>query len=133
MREARNWAMYVLHLSRDLGLKLVLDTTDVDENVRTQLSEDIPQTDGGVQLAPWRGVCKESSIEFVTGDGDSKTLHIRSFTTSWRASSLYVSLYDTTGARFAPLCLVIWNRAKPHVNNQGCALGRCPDSIITLL
>ena len=43
------------------------------------------------------------------------------------SSSLFVGLYDETGARIFDHCLVMWDRTRPEVTNQGHAPGRCPD------
>ena len=124
---ARNWAMYVL--KSHVNVKLVLDVTNTNKTSRWFLLNDIPQIASGVKLDYWHGVQKENEIEYTNTNNDSTstTLHIRSFISS-RFPSLYVSLYDMdTGIRFAPLCLIIWERNHPEVSNQGYAEGRCPN------
>lgn len=127
---ARTWAMYVLN-SQHTPVKLVLDVTGVNKTSRWFLLNDIPQTSGGIKLVSWHGVEKENVIEYKNSDDDpTTTFHIRSFTSS---RSLNVSLYDiTTGSRFAPLCLVIWDRKYPEVTNQGYAEGRCPVAVCNI-
>jgi len=128
MCHARTWAMYILKSHVDT--RLVLNVTDVDKTSRWFLTNDIPQKYGLVNLDPWFGQQKENTIEYTNGDTPTSTLHILAFTHSAFPSSLYISLYNmTTGARFAPLCLVIWNRARPDFTNQGHAQGRCPEYI----
>jgi hypothetical protein len=125
---ARTWAMYVLN--SHANVKLVLDVTGANKTSRWFLANDIPQTSGGITLVPWRAVQNEHTIEYTNSENDHVTTwHIRSFTSS-RFPSLYVSLYDIiTGARFAPLCLIIWERNHPDVSNQGYADGRCPEFV----
>lgn len=134
MCQARTWAMYILnnHLEPPFGIKLVLDVTNIDETSRWFLINDIPQYSGCVKLIEWDGILKDNTIEFTTSEycENPLTLHIRSFTSSVFTSSLYFSLYNmTTGAIFAPVCLIIWDRKYPEVINQGYAPGRCPDHV----
>ena len=127
--QARTWAMYVL--KSNVNTRLILDVTDRHKTSIWFLAHDIPQEHGGVKLGPWYGICKENVIEYMNGDNATDTLHIRAFTVSSFPSSLYISLYNTTtNARFAPMCLIIWDRAHPEVTNQGYAPGRCPDHVV---
>jgi hypothetical protein len=118
--------MYTLNSWKNI--EIVLDASGIDESSKWFLVQDIPQYNGGVKLVDWHGLEKNNSVvSFVNGDKIEKTLHIRYFTNELFPSSLYVSLYDDSGKIFAPSCLIIWNRKRPHVTNHGYAPGRCPE------
>lgn len=122
--QARTWAMYALRFT--INTRLILDVSDIDKTSIWFLTNEIPQEHGGVKLGSWFGIFNENTIEYMNSDNASDTLHIRVFTDP---SSLYISLYDTTtNVRFAPQCLIIWNRIRPEITNQGYAPGRCPDN-----
>jgi hypothetical protein len=131
------WAMYVMNAFPNV--KLVLDVTGVDKSARWFLANNIPQAYADTNLVKWFAVQKENTIEctieytieYTNGDTSDTAFYIRSFTCSTFPSSLYVSLYDmSTNSRFAPMCLIIWDRKHPEVTNPGYAEGRCPQHII---
>ena len=104
MCQARTWAMYTLNSWENV--EIVLDAGDIDESSKWFLTQDIPQYNGGVKLAYWRGSRKDKGlVSFVNGDKIDKTLYVWHFTDDSFPSSLYVSMYDTTGKIFAPTCL----------------------------
>ena len=134
--QARSWAMSVLNSFVDV--RIVLDASDVDKTGRWFLVQDIPQRHGGVQLSNWDAMQQkeeEHLLEFsnrkrMNLNFNCTTVHIRAFVQTFtESSSMYVGLYDETGARFIDACLVVWNRTHPEVTNQGYAPGRCPDRI----
>jgi len=127
------WAMYVMNAHPNV--KLVLDVTGVDTTTRWFLANHIPQAYADTNFVKWFAVQKENTIEYTNGDGctqgDNTTFSIQAFTCSTFPSSLYISLYDmNTNSRFAPMCLIIWDRKHPEVTNPGYAEGRCPNSIL---
>ena len=125
MCSAIRWAMYVMNSISDV--KLVLDVTNVDKTSRWFLAHNIPQAYANTNLVKWFGIQNENSIEYTNGDGSNTTFLIRAFNCSTFPFSLYVSLYNmSTKARFAPMCLIIWDREHPEFTNQGYAEGRCP-------
>lgn len=122
MRQARTWAMYTLNNLENI--EIILDANNINDSEKWFLMHDIPQRDGGVTLAEWRGSQETNGmISFVNGDKIEKSLHIFNFTND---TSLYASMYDTNGNMFIPMCLIIWDRKRPHVTNEGYAPGRCP-------
>ena len=125
MCQARTWAMYVLNSRTDV--KLILDVKDIDDTSLWFLVRDIPQFHGGVKLANWHGTCQGNTVEFTNSDVVKTTFEIRAFT---EKNSVFISLYDVVkGLRFAPVCLVIYDRKSPEIANQGYAPGRCPEEI----
>ena len=139
MCSALRWALDGLNNSP--GVKIVLDVTGLDETSRWFLANHIPQPYTCTKLVRWIGTYKTNEerniIEYTNGnDGDDNnenekmTFLIRAFTDTACPSSVCVTLYNiSTHVRFAPLCLVIWDRRHPEVTNQGYAEGRCPNSI----
>ena len=131
MCSALRWALCVMNSIPDM--KLVLDVTSVDKTSRWFLAHNIPQAYADTKLVEWLAVQNEHAIEYTNGDGCTQTTFlIRAFTCAFTChNSLYVSLYNmSTNSRFAPMCLIIWDRDHPEVTNQGYAEGRCPQNVI---
>lgn len=123
--QARLWAIHTLN--SHANMKFILDVNDVDESSKWFLSEDSRQCNNSVY---WYSFRNRNKIEFSNSNNPTTTLHIMSFTNDIFLSSLYISLYNmTTGTRFETSCLIIWDRAHPHLTNIGYADGRCPEYI----
>lgn len=130
MSSALRWAMYTMNSFSDV--KLVLDVTSVDKTSRWFLENNIPQAYANTKLVKWFGIQKENSIEYTNGKGINTIIVIHAFTYSRFPFEMYVSLYDmSTSTRFAPMCLIVWDRKHPEVTNQGYAEGRCPHILQT--
>lgn len=126
---ALRWALYVINSIPNV--KVVLDVTSVDKTTRWFLAHNIPQAYADTKLVEWFAVQNEHSIEYTNSDNANTTFLIQVFTSITFPSSSYVSLYNmSTNARFAPMCLIIWDREHPEITNQGYAEGRCPQNII---
>jgi hypothetical protein len=126
--KACTWAMCATNSFENV--KLVLDVTSVKHTFSWFLVNNIPRAYFDTKLVEWLGVQKENSIEYTNSNTTDTTFIIRAFKSSTFPSSLYVSLYNmSTNIRFAPMCLIIWDREHPECTNQGYAEDRCPNSI----
>lgn len=130
LSQARTWAMGVLNMQPNV--RVLLDVSGVDSAGRWFLERDLPRSSGSVGLARWNAARNGSVIEFSNRESsevECTTVHLRAFveTLASSTSSLYFGLYDTSGERYIPACLVLWDRKHPEVTNQGFAPGRCPD------
>lgn len=132
MCSALRWALDGMNNSPDV--KIVLDVTSVDDTSRWFLANHIPQPYAGTKFVRWIGTYKQNEqiIEYTNGnenEDEKMTFIIRAFTDTAFPRTVCVTLYNMDGVRFAPMCIVIWDRKYPEVTNQGYAEGRCPKSI----
>jgi hypothetical protein len=126
--QARSWALFSIE-SMKRKVDVCLDVEGLDPSWVWFLKSEIPQTHGCVKLSSWNAIRDGNHIVYSYNDEqdqqEKQRYYIRLF--DGDHDSVNAALYDDADKIVCHVCLVVYDKDKPHITNQAYAVGRCPE------